>query len=88
MFVEGKDGELAFHALPHLANDDVADLLQIARTRILALLHRKGVLADDAMGADAKLGESEPALAELADAAGEACRRNCAPDRAAQMERA
>ena len=66
MFVEGKDGELAFHALPHLANDDVANVLQIARTRILALLRRKGVLADDAVSADAKLGESEPALASLA----------------------
>jgi ribosomal protein L40E len=66
VFAESEDGELTFHALPHLTNDDVADLLQIARTRILALLRRKGVIADDAVTADASLADGEPALAGLA----------------------
>jgi hypothetical protein len=67
-----EDGELAFHALPCLTNDDVADVLQIARTRILGLLRRKGVIAgDDESGAsvvtaDASLADGEPVLAELA----------------------
>jgi len=46
VFSEDEAGELSFHALPCLTNDDVADLLQIARARILALLRRKGVIAD------------------------------------------
>ena len=66
VFAEDAGGQLSFHALPCLANDDVADLLQIARARILALLRRKGVIADDAVKADAALGESESALAGLA----------------------
>ncbi|MBK7585806.1 MAG: transposase zinc-binding domain-containing protein [Myxococcales bacterium] len=62
-------GELAFHALPFLTNDDVADVLQIARTRIIALLRRKGVISDDdesgasVVTADATLADTEPALA-------------------------
>ncbi|MBK7583349.1 MAG: transposase [Myxococcales bacterium] len=71
MFAE-EAGELAFHALPFLTNDDVADVLQIARTRIIALLRRKGVISDDdesgasVVTADATLADTEPALAELA----------------------
>ena len=43
--------ELTFHVLPRLTNDDAA-VLQIPRTRIVALLRRKGVLAaDDESGA-------------------------------------
>jgi hypothetical protein len=72
VFAEQPDGELAFHALPFLTNSDVADALQVARTRIVALLRRKGVIAaDDESGAgvvtnDAALADTEPALAELA----------------------
>ena len=69
---EGEQGgELTFHTLPCLTNDDVAEVLQVARTRIVALLRRKGVLAaDDESGAsvvtaDEVLAESEPALAAL-----------------------
>jgi hypothetical protein len=47
VFVENEAGELAFHPLPALTNADVADILQIARTRIVRLLRRKGVIADD-----------------------------------------
>ncbi len=33
VFIENEAGELAFHPLPALTNADVADILQIARTR-------------------------------------------------------
>ena len=67
VFAEVEQGrELAFHALPCLTNDDVADVLQIARARILALLRRKGVIVDDTVAADAALADDEPALAGLA----------------------
>ncbi len=74
VFAEGEQGgELTFHALPCLTNDDVAEVLQIARTRIVALLLRQGVLADDDdesgasfVTAEEVLAESEPALAALA----------------------
>ncbi|MBK7585962.1 MAG: hypothetical protein IPI67_37975 [Myxococcales bacterium] len=64
------DAELTFHPLPFLSNDDVADVLEIARARIVALLRRKGVIADDdASGASivtsgSALADKEPALAE------------------------
>ena len=63
---DAEGGELSFHALPQLTNDDVADLLHIPRTRILALLRRKGVIAGDTVATDAALADSEPALAGLA----------------------
>lgn len=31
VFVEDEGGELSFHALPHIANDDVADFLGLER---------------------------------------------------------
>ncbi|MBK7584468.1 MAG: transposase [Myxococcales bacterium] len=68
VYAESAGGELAFHPLPFLTNDDVGDLLQIARARILALLRRKGVLEDDTVTSDAALADREPALAELAAA--------------------
>ncbi len=76
VYVDDEGGVLTFQALPCLTNDDVAEVLQIARTRIIALLRRKGVLADDDesgaslsfVTADEALAESEPALAELAAA--------------------
>ena len=84
MFAEDAGGQLSFHALPFLTNDDVADLLQIARARILALLRRKGVIADDAVKVDVALAPArdppflksvairrklgEPVQAELFDA--------------------
>src|SRR5690606_9681433 len=47
-------------------NGDVADILQVATTRILRLLRQKGVVEDDAVNADETLADTEPALAELA----------------------
>jgi hypothetical protein len=49
------------------ADRDRRHVLQIVRARILALLRRKRVIADDTVTADGALAESEPALAELAD---------------------
>ncbi|MBN2192920.1 MAG: transposase [Polyangiaceae bacterium] len=53
------------HPLPALTNADVADLLQIARTRILRLLGRRGVIQADEVTADGELADREPALAQL-----------------------
>ena len=66
VYVEDEDGKLIFHPLPCLTNGDVADILQIASTRILRLLRYKGVVEDDMINADESLTESDPALAELA----------------------
>jgi hypothetical protein len=41
VFAESAGGELVFHPLPFLTNDDVGDILQIACAPILALLRRK-----------------------------------------------
>ena len=65
VYVE-EQGELSFHPLPCLGNSDVADILQIACTRILRLLRRQGVVEDDSVNADETLADTEPALAELA----------------------
>jgi hypothetical protein len=66
VYVEDEHGELIFHPLPCLTNGDVADILQIATTRILRLLRRKGVIENDAVNADETLADEEPALAQLA----------------------
>lgn len=66
VFTEDEGGELVFHPLSFLTNDDVGDILQIVRARVLALLRRKGVIENDAVARDAKLSDREPALAALA----------------------
>jgi hypothetical protein len=68
VFAEDEGGELVFHRLTFLTNDDVADILQIVRARVLALLRRQGVIEDAAVTQDAQLADSEPALAALAAA--------------------
>ncbi len=70
VFAEDEDdaGELRFHPLPFLTNDDVSDILQIVCARTIAMLRRKGVIEDDAVTGDAQLTGSEPVLAELAAA--------------------
>ena len=73
VFAEDEGGELVFHPLPFLTNDDVGDVLQIARARTLALLRRKGVIEDDSVTRDAELADSEPALAALAAASVTGC---------------
>jgi hypothetical protein len=66
VYIEDEHGELCFHPLPCLTNSDVADILQIATTRILRLLRQKGVVEDGEVNADETLADEEPALAELA----------------------
>jgi len=68
VYVEDEHGELIFHPLPCLTNGDVADILQLASTRILRLLRHNGVVEDDTVNADEALTDSAPALAELAAA--------------------
>jgi hypothetical protein len=71
VFVEEDSGELVFHPLPSLSNSDVAELLDVVCTRMLALLEREGVIEDrrDPRLADDGFAEREPALASLASAA-------------------
>ena len=66
VYFEDKKGELIFQPLPCLTNGDVADILQIACTRILRLLRQRGVVEDDSVNTDKALADKEPALAELA----------------------
>jgi hypothetical protein len=58
VYVEAEHGELIFHPLPCLTNGDVADILQIASTRILTLLRHKGVVEDDMVNAGESLADA------------------------------
>jgi len=70
-YVAGPDGQPVFRALPRLSTTDVADVLQVARARILRHLERRGVISvdDEALLVDDDLGQRDPALAQLAAAA-------------------
>ena len=59
-----------FHALTHISDTAVADVLQISRTRILKFLIRRGVVdvADDAVTVTDDLADRDPVLAALASA--------------------
>jgi hypothetical protein len=71
VFVPNENGALTFHGLPSLCNEDVAELLQGIRRRVLAFLEKRGViesrleltLIEDGSAA------RQPALAALATAA-------------------
>jgi hypothetical protein len=71
VYTAAADGELVFRALPRLSTTDVADALQVARTRILGYLKRRGVVRIDgeALFIDDELAERDPALGQLARAA-------------------
>jgi len=43
-YIPGPDGQPSFRALPRLETDEVADVLQVARVRILRHLARRGVV--------------------------------------------
>jgi hypothetical protein len=60
-----------FRQLPHLTSMDVADVLQVARVRILRFLVRQGVTAGTEPGEllDDGAGDDEPSLRHLAAAA-------------------
>ena len=71
VYTEGARGELAFHALPRLRTDEVADVLQTVRIRVVRMLERRGLLEHgDAeqlqLAAHEQLSDTEPALANLA----------------------
>ena len=63
-------GTSVFHPLPSLDTEDVADLLQVVRVRLLHLLERRRVIEDrsELTLLDDSLAEREPALAHLAAA--------------------
>jgi hypothetical protein len=71
VFVSDDDGVPAFRPLPRLRTDEVADLLQIIRARVLRFLARRGVVdvSDDATVVPDELADKEPVLAQLAAAA-------------------
>jgi hypothetical protein len=71
VFAMGDDATPAFHPLPSLDTEDVADLLQVIRVRLLKMLEHRGVIEDRAELTllDDGLAEREPALAQLAAAA-------------------
>jgi hypothetical protein len=71
VYAESAEGELVFHALPRLRTDEVADVLQTIRIRVVRLLERRGLLerGDDTqleLCANERLADSDPALANLA----------------------
>jgi len=63
--------EPLFHPLPRLSSIDVADILQVARVRILRYLQRRALICVDpeAITINDELFERDPALAQLAAAA-------------------
>ena len=71
VFALGENATPVFHPLPSLDIEDVADLLQVIRVRVLGMLERRGVIEDRAELTllDDGLAEREPALAQLAAAA-------------------
>ncbi len=69
VYVPGPDGVPSFRALPRLATDEVGDVLQVARVRILRYLARRGVvrLLPEALEINHELAEHDPVLAQLAE---------------------
>jgi hypothetical protein len=65
VFVPVEGDELEFHALPSLANTDVAELMQTIRARVLAFLENRGVIESrrEPVLLDAGSAEQEPGLA-------------------------
>jgi hypothetical protein len=64
VFVPGPDGgRPVFHPLPHISSTAVADVLQIARSRILKLLSRRDVveISDDLVTVTGDLADRDPA---------------------------
>lgn len=71
VYVAGADGQPAFRPLPRLKTDEVADVVQIAKTRVLKALARRGVVrvSPEALEVDESLATRDPVLAQLAAAA-------------------
>ena len=71
VYVPGPEGAPQFRALPRLKTDEVGDVLQVARVRILRYLARRGVvqMLPEALEIQDELVERDPVLAQLAAAA-------------------
>jgi hypothetical protein len=71
VYVAGPDGLPVFRALGHLKTDDVANVVQITKARVLKALERRGVVrvSPEALEVDDALVARDPALAQLAAAA-------------------
>ena len=70
VYVKQADGQPVFHPLPRLCTEEVGDLMQVVRARILSHLARRGVIeaGEDLTVLDDGFAEREPALAQLAAA--------------------
>jgi hypothetical protein len=70
-YIAGPDGKPVFRALGRLKTDEVADVVQITKARVLKALERRGVVrvCPDALGVDDALANRDPVLAQLATAA-------------------
>jgi hypothetical protein len=70
-YVAGRDEQPVFHPLPHLKSDEVADVLQMAKARILKALARLGAVdvTPDALAVDDAWAARDPVMAHLAAAA-------------------
>ena len=71
VFVADHEGQPVFRALGHLKTDEVADVVQIAKVRILRALERRGVVRvnPEALEVDEAFAARDPVLAQLAAAA-------------------
>jgi hypothetical protein len=71
VYVTGPDGQPVFRALGRLKTDEVADVVQITKARVLKALGRRGVVrvCAEALEVDDALAERDPVLAQLAEAA-------------------
>jgi hypothetical protein len=68
VFAAGADGTLEYHPADPPSDEDVARLLATIRRRVLRLLARRGLAAEDAPGVD-PLAEESAALAGISSAA-------------------
>ena len=71
VYVAGPDGLPVFRALGRLRTDEVADVVQITKARVLKALERRGVVrvSPDALEVDDAFAARDPVLAQLATAA-------------------
>ena len=70
-YIAGPDGQPVFRARGRLKTDEVADVVQITKARVLKALKRRGVVrvCPDALEVDDALANRDPVLAQLATAA-------------------
>jgi hypothetical protein len=71
VYVADPDGQPVFRALGRLKTDEVADVVQITKARLLKALERRGVVrvSPEALEVDDALAARDPVLAQLAAAA-------------------